>query len=162
MFELKGIKSDNKHPPATTWSAATMEVFNNSFNTQEQPLSSSGKQPEANGSKRSAQSASWDFHLASVTRTATLQTAVFGVGANGQQAAVTPLRVCAFLQFDAVWLWYEKITQGFLQSNNTSGYVLCYGCGRCSGHWGPKEAFSSLWKLVVAFGPPLKRLFAFL
>lgn len=51
MFELKGINSDNKHPPATTWSSATMEVFNNGFNTQEQSLSSSGKQPEANGSK---------------------------------------------------------------------------------------------------------------
>lgn len=159
MFELKGIKSDNKHPPATTWSAATMEVFNNSFNTQEQPLSSSGKQPEANGSK--------GLHRV-------LPETFIWLLSHAQQLCKQPCSVLVRMVNKRPWprsgcalsfsltLWYEKITQGFLQSNNTSGYVLCYGCGRCSGHWGPKEAFSSLWKLVVAFGPPLKRLFAFL
>lgn len=161
MFELKGIKSDNKHPPATTWSAATMEVFNNSFNTQEQPLSSSGKQPEANGSK--------GLHRV-------LPETFIWLLSHAQQLCKQPCSVLVRMVNKRPWprsgcaLSFSLTPFGFgmkrlhkVSFSQTTRVVTCcvMAVDGAAVTEDRKRPFL-LWKLVVAFGPPLKRLFAFL
>ena len=101
----------NKHPPTTAWSPWTMQVINNSFNTQKVPVLLR-KTTWGKWERRSEGNAFWEFNFTSVMLVRHLRKhPCLRLVWAGQHEATALLLTWVFLRFDAACPWYEGITQ---------------------------------------------------